>query len=397
MLTKRFDFNSSLLEFNSVNSGFAKIKLSVMSEEVANGTHFRKEVIDKRLNGLNYLPIVMEYKEEKQDAGSHGGKLEISDDGFKFIDTTKPYGVVIQDTAKWEEVKLKNGETKPYVTVEGYVWLDRYPELECLYDGKQNNQSMEVNILDGFFDEKTWIYEINDFEFSALCILGADVKPAFPEAKVSTDYSKQDFKADYMEMINALNIYLQNNGKEVFSLNENEILDTENTEEFETEEIAEPEEFNKETETPELETDENEEFEEVEETQVEEESDEFTEDELEEEAVDYEKLYNELKIEFDKLTVENERLSEFEVQAIRNEKESVLQDFASKLDEEELSSIDIDNLTKEQIEEKCFAMIGKKQAQFSKEEKTNKKVTINFNHTKTSSDWLSVLADETRK
>ena len=71
MVTKRFDFNSSLLEFNSVNGGFAKIKLSVMSEEIANGTHFRKEVIDKRLSGLNYLPIVMEYKEEKKETTTY--------------------------------------------------------------------------------------------------------------------------------------------------------------------------------------------------------------------------------------------------------------------------------------------------------------------------------------
>ena len=185
----------------------------------------KKDVIDKRLSGLNYLPIVMEYKEEKQDAGSHGGKLEISDDSFKFFDTTKPYGVVIADSYKWEDIKLRNGETVPYVTVQGYVWIDRYPELECLYDGKQNNQSCEINVLEGSFNEETWVYEINDFEFSALCILGADVKPAFTEAKIEVDYSQNDFKADYSEMITALNTYLTNNGMEVFSDLDNEKLD----------------------------------------------------------------------------------------------------------------------------------------------------------------------------
>lgn len=397
-ITKRFKFDSSLLEFGQVNGGFAKIKLAVMTDEqVANGTHFKKDVIDKRLSGLNYLPIVMEYKEEKQDAGSHGGKLEISDDGFKFIDTTKPYGVVIADSYKWEDIKLRNGETVPYVTVQGYVWIDRYPELECLYDGKQNNQSCEINVLEGSFNEETWVYEINDFEFSALCILGADVKPAFTEAKIEVDYSQNDFKADYSEMITALNTYLTNNGMEVFSDLDNEKLEdvVETTEEFEeqeeTLESETVEEFD-ETESEDLENTEETETDEVEE-------EEFTEEEtkeVEEKSVDYENLYKDLLVEYENLKTELQRLQDFEQNVIQEQKQAIIDDFSTKLSEEEISTIDMTKSVDE-IEVQCFALLGKKQLQFSAIEKPKKRITTNFNQIKSTNDWMSVLADETKK
>ena len=126
MAENKFKFNASLLEFGEVNSGFMKIKLSVMSEEIANKTHFSKEVIDKRLSGLNYIPVVLEYKEEVGDAGTHGGQIILDDDGIRYIETTKPYGVVIANTYQWEDIKQKNGEMIPYVTCEAYLWADRY-------------------------------------------------------------------------------------------------------------------------------------------------------------------------------------------------------------------------------------------------------------------------------
>lgn len=107
-----------------------------------------------------------------------------------------------------------------------------------------------------------------------------------------------------------------------------------------------------------------------------------------------EQTFSELQAKYNSLLEENNKLVEFKNEQIKQQKQAVLQDFSSRLDENELSNIDIDNLTIEQIEEKCFALIGKKQAQFSLNEKPNKKVTINFNHTKTSNDWMSVLADE---
>jgi len=402
MVTKRFNFEPQLLEYGEVNSGFARVKLGIMTDEqIANGTHFNKEVINKRINGLNYLPVVMEYKEDKEDAGTHGGKIELSDDGIKFIDTTKPYGVVIANTAKWEDVKQKNGETIPYLTCEIYGWIERYPELECLYKGNQNNQSMEIKVLEAHFDENTWVYEIDDFEFSALCILGSDIQPAFDEAKVSTEYSKQDFKANYTEMLNALNIYLQNNGKEVFSLDE-EILEVENTEEFEEiqeEKLENEEEFKEEVLVEEVV---------IEETTEEE----FVEEKEPEEVIDYQKLYDDLKIEYDKLVISNGELSDYkstkekeeeqaQFEQEKAEKQEVFNAFSNKLDSEEMQPIvdKMDNLSKDEIELQLFALVGKKsddnKLDFSKNEKH--KIGLFDNDSSDMTDGLRAVISRKKK
>lgn len=368
-VTKRFNFDTpSKLEFGQVNSGFAKVKLSVMThEQVANGTHFNKEVINQNLSSIDYIPIVAEYKEEVKDFGTHGGEVIMNDDGIFFRETTKAYGVVISDTAKWENIKLKNGESVEYLTCQAYLWIDRYPELNCLYEGKPNNQSMEISVQEAHFNEDTWVYEIDKFQFSALALLGKEILPAYDEARVITEYSNKDFKAEYTEMLSALNIYLQNNGMEVFSL-ENEIIEdvVETTEEFEenqdeTLDTETVEEFEEETETTETE---NVEIDNVEEEVVEEETeDEFTEEVEEvEESVDYEKLYKDLLVEFDSLTEQNKELNDSLNDYEKAEKEIVFEAFSDRLTSEEVQPIldNIDNLTKENIELQLFALVGKK-------------------------------------
>lgn len=402
-ITKRFNFDTpSTLEFGQVNSGFAKVKLSVMTDEqIANGTHFKKEVINQNLSTINYIPVVAEYKEEIGDFNTHGGKIEISDDGIKFIETTKPYGVVIADTAKWEEVKLKNGETVQYVTCFAYLWIDRYPELQVLYEGKSNNQSMEVSVEEAHFNEDTWVYEIDKFQFSALCLLGKSIQPAFDEAKVSVDYSKQDFKADYTEMLSALNIYLKNNNMEVFSLEENIKEDVvETTEEFEEiqDETLETEivnEFEEETETEQVENTE------TEEDESEEEFTEEVEDGVDENAIDYEKLYNDLKIEYDKLVEQNSELNNFKQTIIKEEKEEMFNAFSNKLTSEEMQPVkdEMDILEVKDIEIQLFALVGKKadEGKLNFDKKGITKVGIFENNESDMSDGLRAVISRKRK
>ena len=373
-IVKRFNFeNPSILEFGQVNSGFAKVKLLVMThEQIANGTHFSKEVINQNLNSINYIPVVAEYKEEIKDFGTHGGEVIINDDGISFRETTKPYGVVINDTAKWEDIKLKNGETIEYLTCMAYLWLDRNPEINCLYDGKSNNQSMEISVQEAHFNEDTWVYEIDKFQFSALAILGKEILPAFDEAKVMTEYSKQDFKAEYTEMLDALNIYLQNNGMEVFSLEneiKNEVIESiEITEEFEeiqdetlnTETVEEFEEEIETTETENVEIDNVDE--EVAKEEIEEEFTEEVKDVDEEESVDYEKLYKDLLVEYDSLKEQNKELTNSLNDYEKAEKEIIFEAFSDRLTSDEMQPIvdKINDLSKDEIELQLFALVGKK-------------------------------------
>lgn len=342
---KKFILNADVqLYENKVNDGFAKIKILVNThEQVANGTKFSRELLETKMSKLNYLPVVAEFKVDKNDFGTHGGKIELTDDSIEFIDTTKPYGVVIENSGRFEEVVKPNGETIEYVVCDGYVWVERYPELNVLFEGKNNNQSMEISIIAG--DYIDGVYNIIDFEYSALCILGKDITPAFDLAKIETDF-EDTFKAEYNEMINALNKYL----------------------EFEKEEVEED-----------IENEEN------------------MEDEVKKEVIDYEELYDDLLIEYNKLKDEYEeyknnystkndevvRLQEFESTTLKDQRrmaeESIFEQFDEKLSgvdeyeelKEKAGDYNIDDLKKE-----CFAILGKKISNFSV--KKNNKMKIDF-------------------
>lgn len=398
-MAEKMKFETSMLEYGEVNSGFAKVKISIMThEQVANGTRFSKENIDSRKSGLNYLPVIGEYKEDNKDFGTHGGKLEISDDGFEFVDTTRPYGVVIENSARWESVPTRNGETTEYLVADAYLWIDRYKELECIYEGKLNNQSMEINVLDGCYDTNSNVYDIKDFEFSALCILGSSVSPAFHEAKVMTQFESQDFKSKYEEMMNALTKYMDNHTEsEVTEMKDEVKVDEaiETTEEGTTEdndvvdtevEKATTEEEPKESETQGETTEEVEEVDETEETTKE-----------VEDSTDYKQEYETLKDKYDSLQGEYQALVEYKKGVEKKEKLSIIESFSNKLDNEDVKDVldSIDTYSAIEVETKCFAILGKKALEGKYSEKSNEEVRISTSTTqyKASEEpaWVKIL------
>jgi hypothetical protein len=103
-----------------------------------------------------------------------------------------------------------------------------------------------------------------------------------------------------------------------------------------------------------------------------------------------------------KLTEENERLSDFEAKIIKEDKLAMIEEFSTKLDEDELSEIrkKVDVLSLENIEKECFALLGKKQMQlkFAENKKSSKRATtINLQKKTSGEDWLNVLAEESKK
>ena len=392
---KRLSFETSVIEYSKVNSGFAKVKVLIMThEQIANGTHFTKEVINKKRKGLNYLPVVGQFKED--DFGTHGEKIEISDDGFEVIKETKPYGVVMTDSSRWENIQMKNGETVEYLVADAYLWIKMYPELEVLYEGKANNQSMEIEINKGSFNEDDWVYEVDDFEFMALCILSKNVAPAFKEAKIDVNFNKDNFKANYQEMVSALDKYL-----ETYEQSEVENL-TDETEKVEVEEVEIEDEF-KETEEVETddtdtaeeitETDETDEVEETEEVLVDVVEVEETEEIIEEEVVveevdetDYKLELENLQAEFDKINDELVKLREFKSNIEMEEKTGIVDTFKHRysLEDSDIESViaNINTYSAKEVEDELCIIAFKKgaSANYTEEKEKSKKTAILSNY-----------------
>ncbi len=441
MTKKLLDFQASISDVKQINPTFSTCKVRVLyTGKNRNMSIITKDSVEKALPTLKNIPIVGEYSEENKDYKGHGGAINLDD--YKFIHTTKPYGVVPESaTYQWEEVKGRDGSIREYLTIYGcYLWTGRYEEaFSVIESGK--GQSMEIEVTDGRWDEDQEAYQIDNFIFTALCILGDDVEPAFEDANI-TAYSldKDTFRAEFTalmkevkalekeeevdEMLKALleKYSLKVEDLTAKGINFNEISEDEleakiieafgeveeNTEnsnegtESEGEENQEPE-TNVEPEGETVEGEGEGDQEPEGEGQVELEEDNTVESEAEqgedpeaeqaqtvtleegetvltsdeaEAMVDVDALnarIAELEGELDKLKKDNTELVEFKLNVKKKDHEDKVQkmfkDF--QLTQEDVEGLDIHKYSVEEIEEKCYAIIGKKLASkknFNKQE-----------------------------
>jgi hypothetical protein len=382
-----------------------------------------KDAVDKALPSMAGIPIVGEYSVENQDFKGHGGAIDLND--YRFIHTTKPYGFVPESaTVQWVDVRGADGATRSYLEVDGcYLWTGRYEEaLSVIQNGK--SQSMEIEVTDGTWDEKSESYVINNFIFSALCILGDDVEPAFEDANI-TAYSlnKDSFKQEFTQMLSELKESLKQN-KEVNPMLKDLLVKYSTTVEELTskglvfEEISEEEleikiqevlevqpEVQPEPEVVEPEVVEPEAVEPIVEPEVVEEplagvepevvepqqpevtnaEPEVIEPEVVEPTVDFEALQNrvaELEGLLQTANAELEGLREFKLDSEKSEHVAKVQELFSnfQLKEEDVEGLDIHAFSLEEIEEKCYAILGKKLAKknFSKiKEEGNVRLPLN--------------------
>jgi hypothetical protein len=212
-MDKALRFEATISDAKPINPQFSKAKARILyTGKNRNNTYFSKEAVEKMLPTLYNIPVVGEYKEKSEDFGTHGGKIEISDEGFKWIETTKPYGVVPSDAeVGWETVTEDDGTEREYLYCTVYLWTGRYPEALKVIENNSNNQSMEIAVNEADWNDTEGYYDIKDAIFSALCILGQDVEPCFESANITTYHlSKEKFKEEFMQMIKELKFALEN-------------------------------------------------------------------------------------------------------------------------------------------------------------------------------------------
>lgn len=216
MTRKLLDFTGARIsDVKQINPLFSTCKVRILyTGKNRNMSIISKDAVEKALPSIIGVPIVGEFSVETKDFKGHGGRIDL--DSYDFVHTTKPYGFVPQDaTFSWEEVKTRDG-VREYLTVDGcQLWSGRYPEVfSVVEDGK--SQSMEIEVVDGEWNEQEEAYDIKNFIFSALCILGDDVEPAFEDANISASFSldSDTFKAEYAKMMEDAKSVLLNEKEE---------------------------------------------------------------------------------------------------------------------------------------------------------------------------------------
>ena len=227
MEDKKFIQLKTFNNFEKVNEDFLKCTISVMShEQIANGCKFRKDGIERAIPTLDYAPVIGYWKDD--DFNDHGIEYVMNNDGIEEVVRTVPFGVVIKGSERFENIVADNGETQEYLMADCYLW-NRYEKAINKVKENRCNQSMEVNVVSADYAEN--YYDIKDFNFSALCILGEDVDPAFSLAKIRTcaNFSDNKFENEYKEMLDVFKRFsmeggdvLEDNKKIIDNFKENE-------------------------------------------------------------------------------------------------------------------------------------------------------------------------------
>ena len=389
-----------------------------------------KDAVEKALPTLKNIPIVGEYSEENKDYKGHGGAISMDD--YRFIHTTKPYGVVPESaTYSWEEVKGRDGTIREYLTIDGcYLWTGRYEEAFSVVE-RGKGQSMEIEVTDGRWVEEEEAYQIDNFTFSALCILGDDTEPAFEDANI-TAYSldKDSFKAEFSALMKELKSSLSQEkevndmlkkllekysltmeditakGIDLTTISEDEIeakivevfeinVEPEAVTEPDATEPTEPQEpvatepdATEPTEPSEPVAVEPQATEPTEPTEPQAtepvEPQEPTEPEANEPAEDVEALKARITALEDEVTakdVELNSLREFKLNVEKSDKEAKAQKLFSdfQLTEEDVKDLDIHAFSLDEIEEKCYAILGRKMASKKNFSKSKEEGSIRIN------------------
>ena len=352
----------------SLNPSFHKAKTRIMAiESVANRCNFSTDSVVQSLPTLKNVPIVAQYSDETGNFKGH--EFDVRGSAL-----TYGIGVIPESAEQWIEEVEENGEVKKYLCSDVLLWKRQKKEFEFIKDHKGLSVSMEVMITDANFDDNE-ILNIDSFYFTAVTVLGIGVTPAFDSANITFAKNEEQIKEMMFELNN-------------FEREENTMPQA--GKEFEEQQSAEQPQ-----ETEPVQPQETEQQEEPKEPEVD------YKKLLEEEQVESGRTIRELTQERDVLTqqlqqlktdsakelkdvmAELEELREYKYNIEKQKRQvaidNVLENFKDLQETDDFKELikRVDDLTPEQLEDKCYAIVGKQaRAKRQKQPQVAPKVNI---------------------
>lgn len=210
-------------DINDESKRFIKVKIWLLHlGQNFNGSVFEKEVVDKAIPTLQYVPIVGFIKEgtaPAKDAESKDKKAteDFSDHHYIIVKTENgkelkyvgsAYGVILSsedNNAHYEERLCDDGETRTFLVVDGIMWDMFEDSAEIMKRDIVKSHSMELwddeDSYDGYEDENG-LFHFTKFSFRAACILGDKYSPAMINSTVEVQFTVSDFIKRIQEELN---------------------------------------------------------------------------------------------------------------------------------------------------------------------------------------------------
>ena len=211
---------------------FIKLKLNVMHDgKNFNMSSFDKKSIEKAKPSIFNVPILANTifdDEGNPKFGGHDKHIEEDKNGNKKIVYDEiPIGLIPESTKY--EIKLMD-DKKYHLFVDAYVWKGYSNYAEDILNNKESvGLSMEIIVDKYSFDTKKSIFNITDYRYQGITLLGDDKTPAMQGANATFDLN-----LSYTEIIDKMKILLENEllAYESNQKGGNELEDKENVQVF---------------------------------------------------------------------------------------------------------------------------------------------------------------------
>lgn len=199
-------------EFENADGRFTKVKIWLMHlGENFNGSVFEKEIVDKAIPTLGYIPIVAFIENNKageKDCSNHRYIITKDEKGVRRKYMGNAYGVItssIDNNAHYEERVCDDGETRTFLVVDGLIWNMFEDSSEIMNTDLIKNQSMELwddgSSIEGYEDDNG-LFHFTNFSFRAACILGKDYEPAMINSTIEVQFTMSDFVRSIQSELN---------------------------------------------------------------------------------------------------------------------------------------------------------------------------------------------------
>lgn len=195
-------FSSSLENITDINDSFSSGVLKICYTGVnRNGSLIKKNSVERAIPSMFNCPVVCNYDVESNSIGGHDMSLVHTDDGnTRVINLTDAVGVIPAGANTWWSVEEDNGVEHEYLMAEAILWK-RSPAFSKIQADGITSQSMEINVKDGSMSDGVFVIE--DFTFTAFCLLGDDVEPCFESASLQV-FGRESVSAQFADMMKEL-------------------------------------------------------------------------------------------------------------------------------------------------------------------------------------------------
>lgn len=195
----RLQFDSSIENIKDVNESFASGALKICYTGVnRNRSMISRSSIERAIPSMFNCPIVCNYDVEADTIGGHDVDVVTTDDGdMRLINLTNAVGVVPSGANVWWSIIEDDGKEHEYISVEVILWK-RSPAYQKIINDGIVSQSMEISVKNGQVQDG--IFVIEDFIFTAFCLLGEGVEPCFESASLQM-FDKNDVAQQFTAMM----------------------------------------------------------------------------------------------------------------------------------------------------------------------------------------------------